>query len=135
MEPLTLGKTVTYTLQPTAEQEGTMALVVRRCRERYHAGVHERRDAWQQGGVSRTAASPSAPLPPIKEVRPESRESHSPVVQDLLTRLGRTCAACFPRVQAGGTPGSPRVQGGNRSTSFPCTPCGRGAPLDNGFLA
>ena len=53
MEPLTARKTFTYTLRPTAEQEGTMAGVLRRCCDRYTAALQERQerqerqDAWQ----------------------------------------------------------------------------------------
>ena len=39
MAPLTRRKTYKYTLQPTAEQEATLAFVVRRCRELYNAAL------------------------------------------------------------------------------------------------
>src|SRR5215470_9022175 len=59
-QTVTVRKTYTYQLQPTPEQEQALAFVVRRCRARYHAGLQERRDAWQQCGVSITAAEQSA---------------------------------------------------------------------------
>src|SRR5215468_2498005 len=96
----TVRKTDKYKLRPTAEQEGAMAFVLRRCRELYNAGLQERRDAWQTCGVSVTAASQSAHLPEIKEVRPEYRDVHSQVLQDVLTRLDRAVQAFFRRVQA-----------------------------------
>src|SRR5215831_5993178 len=102
-QTVTVRKTYTYKLQPTPEQEQALALVVRRCRELYHAGRQERRDAWQQCGVSSTAAEQSAQLPAIKEERPEYRDIHSQVLQDALTRLERALQACFRRVQAGET--------------------------------
>jgi hypothetical protein len=46
-----------------------MAFVVRRCRERSNAALHERRDAWQKCGVSSTVAAQSAQLPGRKEGR------------------------------------------------------------------
>src|SRR5262249_56614343 len=76
-----------------------------------------------------------AQLPTIKDVRPEYRDIHSQVLQDVLTRLDRAFAAFFRRVQAGGTPGYPRFHGGNRYTSFTFKQFGSGATLDNGFLA
>src|SRR5215469_18188323 len=86
----TVRKTYKYKLQPTAEQEGAMAFVLCRCRELYNAGLQERRDAWQKCGVSITAASRSAQLPGVKEVRPEYRDVHAQVLQDVLTRwIGR----------------------------------------------
>ena len=76
-----------------------MAFVVRRCRELYNAALQERREAWQKCGVSVTDASQSAQLPAVKEVRPEYRDIHSQVLQDVLTRLDRAFQAFFRRVQ------------------------------------
>src|SRR5215470_12356370 len=110
MDEQTVRKTFTYTLQPTPEQEQALAFVVRRCRALYNAGLHARRDAWQRYGIGSTAASQRAQLPAIKAVRPEYRDVHAQVVQDVqdvLTRLERACQAFFRRVKAGATPGSP----------------------------
>jgi putative transposase len=134
MEQQTLRKTFKYKLKPTPHQERTLAFILRRCRELYNAGLQERRDAWQQGGVSITAASQSAHLPAIKQDRPEYREIHSQVLQDVRTRLDRAFHACFRRVQQGETPGYPRFQGEQRYTSFTDQQFGNGATLDNGFL-
>ena len=79
---VTVRKTYQYKLQPTAEQEQAMAFVLRRCRELYNAGLQERREAWQKCGVSITAASQSAQLPAIKDVRPDYRDIHSQVLQE-----------------------------------------------------
>ena len=91
-----------------------MAFVVRRCRELYNAALQERSEAWQKCGVSITIAQQSAQLPAIKEVRPEYRDIHSQVLQDVLTRLDRAFQRFFARVKAGETPGYPRFQGANR---------------------
>jgi len=131
---VTVRKTYKYKLQPTAEQEGTLAFVLRRCRELYNAGLQERRDAWQKRGVSITAASQSAQLPAIKDMRPEYREVHSQVLQDVLTRLDRAFQTFFRRVKAGETPGYPRFHGANRYNSFTYKQFGNGATLDNGLL-
>ena len=134
MNEPTVRKTFKYKLQPTAEQEGTLAFVLRRCRELYNAGLQERRDAWHMCGVSITAASQSAQLPDIKEVRPEYREVHSQVLQDVLTRLDRAFQAFFRRIGEGQTPGYPRFQGAKRYNSFTYKQFGNGATLDNGYL-
>src|SRR5215467_11260373 len=131
---VTVRKTFKYKLQPTAEQEERLSFVVRRCRELYNAGLQERRDAWQKCGVSITTASQSAQLPEIKEVRPEYRDVHSQVLQDVLTRLDRAFQAFFRRVKAGETPGYPRFQGSNRYNSFTYKQFGNGATLENAFL-
>jgi putative transposase len=130
----TVRKTYKYKLQPTAEQTGAMEFVLRRCRELYNAGLQERRGAWQKCGMSITAASQSAQLLEIKEVRPEYRDVHSQVLQDVLTRLDRAYQAFFRRVTAGEKPGFPRFHGANRYNSFTYKQFGNGATLDNGFL-
>src|SRR5690348_14132982 len=107
-------KTFKYKLQPTSDQERALAFVVRRCCELYNAALQERRDAWQKCGVNITVATQSAELPAIKDVRPEYRDVHSQVLQDVLTRLDRAFQAFFGRVTAGETPGYPRFQGANR---------------------
>jgi putative transposase len=134
MDQPTVRKTYKYELQPTAAQERAMALVLRRCRELYNAGLQERRDAWQRCGVSLTVASQSAQLPEIKDVRPEYHDIHSQVLQDVLTRLDRAFQAFFRRVKAGETPGYPRFKGSTRYNSFTYKQFGNGATLDNGYL-
>jgi putative transposase len=76
----------------------------------------------------------SAQLPAVKEARPEYRDIHSQVLQELLTRLDRAFQRFFARVKAGETPGYPRFQGTNRYNSFTYKQFGNGASLDNGFL-
>jgi putative transposase len=134
MSQQTVRKTYKYKLKPTPEQERGMAFVVRRCRELYNAALQERKEAWQKCGVSITVASQSAQLPEVKEVRPEYRDIHSQVLQDVLTRLDRGFQAFFRRIREGQTPGYPRFQGSNRYTSFTYKQFGNGATLDNGFL-
>jgi putative transposase len=134
MDEQTARKTFKYKLKPTPEQEEAMTLVLRRCRELYNAALQERKEAWQKCGVSITVAGQSAQLPEIKVVRPEYRDIHSQVLQDVLTRLDRAFQAFFRRVKNGETPGYPRFQGVNRYYSFTYKQFGNGATLDNGFL-
>jgi putative transposase len=134
MKGLSVRKTYKYRLRPSAAQERALAFIVRRCRALDTAGLQERRAAWQKCGVSITAASQSAQLPAIKAVRPDYRDLHSQVVQDVLTRLDRAFHAYFRRVHAGETPGYPRLQGPKRYTSCTYTQVGNGATLENGDL-
>src|SRR6478752_1760603 len=134
MDEQTVRKTFKYKLKPTPEQEQAMAFVVRRCRELYNAALQERKAAWEQRHVNVTEAMQSAQLPDIKAVRPEYRDIHSQVLQDVLTRLDRAFQRFFARVKAGQTPGYPRFQGANRYNSFTYKQFGNGAALDNGFL-
>jgi putative transposase len=86
-----------------------VAAVLWRCRELYNAGLQERKAAWEQCRVCVTFAMQSAQLPAIKEVRPEYNDINAQVLQDVLHRLDKACAAFFRRVQAGERPGYPRL--------------------------
>src|SRR5690242_21557289 len=127
-------KTYKYKLKPTPEQERAMAFVLRRCRELYNAALQERKEASEKRGVSVSEAMQSAQLPEVKDVRPEYRDIHSQVLQDVLTRLDRAFQAFFRRVKNGETPGYPRFQGSNRYNSFTYKQFGNGVTLDHGFL-
>ena len=125
-----------YKLVPPPEQEPALATVLWRCRERYNAGLEERKAAWEQRRVWVTCAMQSAPLPASTEVRPEERALNAPVVQDGLHRLEKALAAFFRRVTTGAHPGSPRCQGKDRYTSCTDPQVGEhgGAALDGGML-
>src|SRR5262252_9074149 len=125
-----------FKLKLSPAKERAMEFVLRRCRELYNAALQERRDAWQQCGVSVTVAGQSAQLPDIKAVRPEYRDIHSQVLQDVLTRLDRAFQAFFRRVKNGETPGYPHFHSANRYDSCTYKQVGEhgGARLDNDFL-
>jgi putative transposase len=125
---------------PTPEQERTLATVVWRCRELYNAGLQERTAAWERRRVCVRFATQSAQLTAIKVVRPEYRDIHAQVLQDVLHRLDKTFQAFFRRVQASERPGYPRFQGTDRYTSFTYPQMGAhgehgGAVLDGGMLS
>jgi putative transposase len=130
-------KTFKYQLMPTPEQARTLEMVLWRCRELYNAGLHERKAAWEQCGVSVSFAMQSAQLPAIKEVRPEYRDLNAQVLQDVLHRLDKAFAAFVRRVQNGEQPGYPRFQGTDRYTSFTYPQVGAhgGAALDGAMLS
>jgi putative transposase len=134
MDQRTVRKTFKYKLQPTVEQEGTLAFVLRRCRELYNAALAERREAWRMRRISITLAGQSAQLPDIKQERPEYQDIHSQVLQDMLARLDRAFQAFFRRVQRGEKAGYPRFTRGSRYDSFTYKQFGNGATLDNGYL-
>jgi putative transposase len=109
MDQQCVRKTFKYQLLPTPEQARTLGTVLWRCRELYNAGLHERKATWEMCGVCVTFAMQSAQLPAIKAVRPEYHDINAQVVQDVLHRLDKACAAFFRRVQAGERPGATRA--------------------------
>ena len=137
MRDESLRKAYKYKLKPTPEQERALAETLRRCRRLYNTALEERITAYRRCGVSLTAYQQMAELPDLKAAFPEYADSHSQVLQDVLTRLDKTYQAFFRRVKAGQTPGFPRFQGRNRYHSFTYKQVGEhgGARLDNGCLA
>ncbi len=127
-------KTFKYKLVPTLAQERQMFWILTRCRELYNAGLQERRDAWKIRRKSVSYYDQAAQLPGIKEDRPEFKEIHSQVLQDVLKRLDKAMQAFFRRVKTGEKPGYPRFQGRNRYHSFTYPQYDNGARCDNGFL-
>src|SRR5215831_15477592 len=136
MDQQSARKTFKYKLMPTPEQQRALATVLWRCRELYNAGLQERKAAWEKCRVSVNVAMQSAQLPAIKEVRPEYRDIHAQVLQDVLHRLDKAFAAFFRRLQAGERPGYPRFQGRDRYNSFTYPHVGAHgrAVLDGGML-
>ncbi len=130
----TVRKAFKYKLDPTPAQTRQLTWTLARCRELYNAALRERRDAWQMRRVSLSCYDQQAELPGIKEVRPEYRDLHSHVLQEVLARLDKAFQAFFRRVQEGEKAGYPRFQGANRYHSFTFKEYGNGARCDNGFL-
>lgn len=111
-------KAYKFKLKPNKnfEREATRTLDV--CRELYNASIQERRDAYRMNGVSINFALQCAQLPAIKHIRPDLKDVHSQVLQDVLHRSDRAFEAFFRRVKNGQTPGYPRFKGKDRYNSF-----------------
>jgi hypothetical protein len=71
MEADSVRNTCKYQCMPTPAQARALAVVGWRCREWYHAGLEERKAAWERCGTSVTVALQSAHLAGLKAVRPE----------------------------------------------------------------
>jgi putative transposase len=65
MEQQRVHKAFKYKLMPAPEQGRALERVLWRCRELYNAGLHERKAAWEQCGVSVNFAMQSAQLPGV----------------------------------------------------------------------
>lgn len=99
----------------TKRMNGTLALLC----ELYNAGLQERRDAYRLERKSVRYIDQQNQLPEIKEVRPELKEIHSQVLQDVLRRLDKAFQAFFRRVEGrSGKAGFPRFRSRYRYDSF-----------------
>ena len=131
----TCRKAYKYRLDPTPEQQAALDWTLRRCCELYNAALQERRDAWRMQQVSITYYDQQNQLPAIKELRPEYRDIHTHVLQDVVRRLDTAMRAFFRRVKNGEKPGYPRFQARTRYHSFTYGEYGNGVRLDGGLLS
>jgi putative transposase len=71
----------------------------------------------------------------MKELRPEYRDIHTHVLQDVVRRLDKAMQAFFRRIKTGEKPGYPRFQSHTRYHSLTYGEYGNGARLDGGILS
>jgi putative transposase len=95
-----------------------MSWTLNRCCELYNAALQERIDAYKMAGKSLNYYDQANQIVAVKEVRPEYRDIHSQLLQDVLKRVDKAYAAFFRRVKAGQAPGYPRFHGRERYSSF-----------------
>ena len=107
-----------YRIYPTKAQQTALEQWLRLCCELYNAGLQERREAYRLTGKSVSYGEQQNQLPELKELRPELKDIHSQVLQDVLRRLDKAFAAFFRRVKAGEKPGYPRFRNRRRYDSF-----------------
>ena len=87
--------------------------------ELYNAALQERRDAYRLERKTIRYIDQQNQLPEIKEIRPELKEIHSQVLQDVLRRLDKAFQAFFRRVkERTGRAGFPRFRSHKRYDSF-----------------
>ncbi|MGH8973191.1 MAG: RNA-guided endonuclease InsQ/TnpB family protein [Acidimicrobiia bacterium] len=118
-------RAVTFLLQPTAGQQGSLGRLVEAQRELYNAALEERRGAWawERRRVSRFEQF--GQLAALRGLRPEVMEFGVCPARGSLTRLDRAFAGFFRRVKAGQAPGFPRFRAAGRfdSVEYPDSSC------------
>jgi putative transposase len=82
-----MRKAFKYRIYPSIEQEQKVFWTLTRCREWYNAALAERKEAYRMCGKSISYYEQKRDLPDMKELRPEYKEIHSQVLQDVLLRL------------------------------------------------
>lgn len=106
----TCRKSFKYRIYPTKNQANTLENWIELSRELYNAALEERREAWKHE-VSVRLGDQRNQLPEIKKLRPEYKEVHSQVLQEVLLRLDRAFLSFFRRIKNGEKPGYPRFKG------------------------
>jgi transposase len=82
--PTLHNKAFKFRIYPTEKQIEKLEWTLRRCKELYNAALEERREAYRMAGVSVSYYMQNKQLPEIKEDRPEFKDIHSQVLQDVL---------------------------------------------------
>jgi putative transposase len=111
-------KAYKFRIFPTKAQETKLEATLRLCRELYNAALQERRDAYRMVGKSLNYYDQANQLAEIKEGRPDLKEVHSQVLQDVLKRVDKAFGGFFSRLKTGKKAGFPRFQGRNHYDSF-----------------
>jgi len=107
-----------YRIYPSKAQVRKLEQWLILCCELYNAALQERRDAYRITGQSISYCEQQNQLPEIKELRPELKDLHSQVLQDVLRRLDKAFDAFFRRAKARERAGYPRFRSRSRYDSF-----------------
>ncbi|MEZ4735511.1 MAG: transposase [Caldilineaceae bacterium] len=110
--------TYKYRLNPTKAQRTALENILEQCRRVYNQTLGYRKDAYEQNGQSVSLYGTNKLLTQWKKDRPELKQVHSQVLQNVQERVDLAFKAFFRRVKAGETPGFPRFKGYGRYDSF-----------------
>src|SRR5215475_5940381 len=111
-----MRKTYKYRLYPTTVQTQALEEQLSEACRLYNAALQERRDAYQQGGVSLHYYEQANQLKEIRSAGHLGLANFS-VAQDVLRRVEKTFTAFFRRVKAGLKAGYPRFKSCRRFDS------------------
>ena len=117
-------KVFRYRIYPTKSQRTRMVETLELCRWTYNETLAVRKNAYDQEGKSVSYYETKKLLPQWKEEKPELKEVHSQVLQEVVKRVDLAYQAFFRRVKAGEDPGYPRFKGYGRYDSFTYTQSG-----------
>jgi putative transposase len=101
-----------------------MANTLELCRWAYNETLAIRKNIYEQEGKSVSYYETKKLLPQWKEEKPELKEVHSQVLQEVVRRVDLAYQAFFRRVKDGEDPGYPRFKGRDRYDSITYTQSG-----------
>ena len=109
-----------YRLCPTKAQETVLDRTLLTCRDVYNSLLNERKHDYETKGTSPSRYEQQKHFPAWSKEFSEIGNVFSQVLQNVAVRLDRAFKAFFRRVEAGETPGFPRVKGnGYDSFTYP----------------
>ncbi|MFN8374467.1 MAG: transposase [Anaerolineae bacterium] len=126
--------TYKYRLKPTKTQQRQLERTLEVCRCVYNETLAARKNAYEQRGESVSLYSTQRLLPLWKHAKPELKQVHSQVLQNVQVRVDLAFQAFFRRVKQGEEPGYPRFKGFGWYDSFTYPQYGNGVVLHEDTL-
>ena len=126
--------TFKYRLKPTKAQRAQLEHTFELCRWVYNSTLAARKNAYEQRSETTGYFQTKRMLPAWKVERPELKQVHSQVLQDVVMRVDLAFQAFFRRVKLGEEPGYPRFKGYGRYDSITYPQYGNGAVLNERVL-
>ncbi len=116
-----IRKSFQFRLRPTKKQKKALSLQLDGCRWLYNQLLEQRILGFEEVDMSLTKNQQLMFLPELKEDKPELKQIHSQVLQNVADRLDKAFQGFFRRHKAGEKPGFPRFRSMHRYSSF-CYP-------------
>ena len=113
-----------YRLYPTKTQKKEMVKTLELCRWTYNEILALRKNAWESEQKNIGYYDSKKMIPEWKKEKPELKNVHSQVLQDVVKRVDLAFQAFFRRIKDGETPGYPRFKGYGRYDSITYTQSG-----------
>ena len=113
-----------YRLYPTKAQKKEMVKTLELCRWTYNEILALRKNAWESEQKNIGYYDSKKMIPEWKKSKPELKNVHSQVLQDVVKRVDLAFQAFFRRIKDCETPGYPRFKGYGRYDSITYTQSG-----------
>jgi len=128
-------KTYKYRIYPSKAQETQLNRQLELCRWVYNKTLETRKNSYEQNGISLSYYDTKKMLPIWKADKPDLKQTHSMVLQDVTMRVELAFQAFFRRIKSGeAAAGYPRFKGYGRYDSMTYPQYGNGARLDGNML-
>jgi len=115
---LLMRKTFKYRLYPTRRQATMMRQCLSECCWLYNQFLEQRKILWEENQESINLYGQQAFLPKLKAKRPNLKQAHSQILQNVGVRVDLAFKAFFRRAKRGDKPGYPRFKSWKRYNSF-----------------
>jgi len=90
-----------FRIYPNKHQESQLNLTLEMCRHLWNTALADRKNTWEQYGISTSYEDQAAILTNEKQLYPELYSVHAHVLQDVLRRLKKAFANFVRRVHEG----------------------------------